>query len=101
MARRTRITSEEALAARRRARRLREELGINPAGVEVILRLRSQVMELQAQLQQTNLAMTANSTRRSVRLVRYRETTIEAEWRDNFDVGENGWASGITRQKGG
>jgi hypothetical protein len=35
---------------RRRARRLARELGVNPAGVEVILRLRSRVVALQARV---------------------------------------------------
>jgi hypothetical protein len=38
------------LAEHRYRRRLKETLGINPAGIEVILRLRSQVVELQTRV---------------------------------------------------
>jgi hypothetical protein len=50
------------LAEHRYRRRLKETLGINPAGIEVILRLRRQVVELQARTHQLEAEL---STRRA------------------------------------
>ena len=44
--------SEEEVAVLRRARRLREEMGINLEGVEVILRLQARLEALQRELEQ-------------------------------------------------
>jgi hypothetical protein len=57
-------------ADQRRARRLKEELGINPAGVEVILRLRRQMVVLQARTQQLEAQLRIEQERSEVRLAR-------------------------------
>jgi hypothetical protein len=61
---------EAAEADQRRARRLKEVLGINPAGIEVILRLRRQVVMLQARTRQLEARLRIEQARSEVRLAR-------------------------------
>ena len=77
-----RIVDEEELALQRSARRLRAELGINAAGVEVILRMRRQMLALQAQMAQLEAELDRHSRRRSARLAAWRSVELEAWWDD-------------------
>jgi hypothetical protein len=63
-------------------RRMREVLGINGAGIEVILRLRSQVMTLQARLRQLETELAMWEAGQNTRLLRHRETCFEASWQE-------------------
>lgn len=63
-------------------RRMREVLGINSAGIEVILRLRSQVTTLQARLRQLETELAMWEARQNTRLLRHRETCFEASWQE-------------------
>ena len=74
------------LAERHYRRRLKETLGINPAGIEVILRLRSQVVELQAQVHQLEAELAIRRARQNTHLVQYREACYEASWYEVVDV---------------
>jgi DNA-binding transcriptional MerR regulator len=65
---------------RRRARRLVRELGVNSSGVEVILRLRSRVVALQARVKQLEGELNAEQARSDARLARYRHEYYEAIW---------------------
>ena len=80
MARTQQMHSEQELALRRCARRLRDELGVNAAGVEVILRMRQQLLDMQSQLAELEAQLAHYSRRRGVRLARYRESYFEARW---------------------
>jgi hypothetical protein len=66
-------------------RRMREVLGINGAGIEVILRLRSQVVTLQARLRQLETELAMWEAGQNTRLVRHRETCFEASWQEMTD----------------
>jgi hypothetical protein len=63
-------------------RRMREVLGINGAGIEVILRLRSQVITLQARLHQLETELAMSQAGQYTRLMRHRETCFEASWEE-------------------
>ena len=82
MPRMRRIVDEEELALQRSARRLRAELGINAAGVEVILRMRRQMLALQAQMAQLEAELDRHARRRSARLAAWRAVELEAWWDD-------------------
>jgi hypothetical protein len=88
MVKRSRIQSAEELAAQRSMRRMRDELGINAAGIEVIVRLRSQIVELQQQVAEMERMLNAHATRRQTRLESYRSILIEATWREWTDEEE-------------
>jgi len=64
----------------RSMRRLQDDLGIDEAAAEAILRLRSQVIELQSQIHQLEAELTAQYTIQHLRLARYREVYYEATW---------------------
>ena len=64
----------------RSQRRLQDDLGINEAAAEAILRLRSQVIELQSRMRQLEAELTAQSASRHLRLARFREVYYEATW---------------------
>jgi hypothetical protein len=82
---RERLRSVADLAEHRYRRRLKETLGINPAGIEVILRLRSQVVELQAQVHQLETELVTRRTEQGTHLVQYREACYEASWYEVVD----------------
>ena len=69
-------------AEQRRARRLAADLGVNPVGVHVILRLRRQVVALQARVQHLEGALRLEQTRSGTRLAQYRHESQEAIWKD-------------------
>ena len=64
----------------RSQRRLQTDLGVDEAAAEVILRLRSQIIELQSQIRQLETELTAQDASRNLRLARYREIYYEATW---------------------
>lgn len=64
----------------RSQRRLQNDLGIDEAAAEMILHLRSQVVELQSRLRQLETELIAQQTSQQVRLTRYREVYYEATW---------------------
>jgi hypothetical protein len=61
-------------------RRLNTDLGVNTSAAEAILRLRSQVIELQSQIRHLETELSAQSASQQMRLARYRETYYEATW---------------------
>lgn len=68
--------------------RLREVLGINAAGVEVILHLRHQVIALQTRVHQLEAQLAVREAGQQVRLTRHRETCWEASWQEMIDTEE-------------
>jgi DNA-binding transcriptional MerR regulator len=65
-------------AEQRRARRLARDLGINPAGVQVVLHLRRQLVALQARVQQLESELKTEQARSQARFARYRQEFHEA-----------------------
>lgn len=61
-------------------RRLKTDLGVNTSAAEAILRLRSQVIELQFQIRHLETELSAQSASQQMRLARYREIYYEATW---------------------
>jgi hypothetical protein len=61
-------------------RRLRDDLRINEAGVESILHLRSQLVQLQIRLHQLEDALNTQDACQQIHLARYREACVEASW---------------------
>jgi hypothetical protein len=64
----------------RSQRRLQDDLGVDEAAAEAILRLRSQVMELQSRIRQLEAELTAQNASQQLRLAHYREVYYEATW---------------------
>jgi hypothetical protein len=64
----------------RRQRRLQDDLGVDEAAAEAILRLRSQVIELQAHIRQLEAELTFQYASQRFRLARYRDVYYEATW---------------------
>lgn len=64
----------------RSKRRLQDDLGVNEIAAEAILRLRSQVIELQSQNRQLETELAAQYASQHIRLSRYREVYFEATW---------------------
>jgi hypothetical protein len=89
MVKRSRNPSAEELAVQRSMRRMRDELGINAAGIEVIMRLRSQIADLQRQVAEMERMMDAHAARHQTRIASYRTILIEATWREWSDEEEN------------
>jgi hypothetical protein len=65
---------------------LREVLGINAAGVEVILRLRTQVMALQTRIHQLEAELAVRQAWQHTRLVEHREMCFEVSWQEVTDT---------------
>ena len=61
-------------------RRLQEDLGVDEAAAETILRLRNQVLELQSRIRLLEAELTAQTANQQLRLTRYREVYYEATW---------------------
>jgi hypothetical protein len=72
--------SEEA--EQRRARRLADDLGVNSAGVQVVLRLRHMVVTLQARVRQLEGELRIERSSSEDRLARYRREYDEASWKE-------------------
>jgi hypothetical protein len=64
----------------RSMRRLQDDLGVDEAAAETILRLRRQVIELQSQIRQLETELAAQYASQHMRLSRYREVYFEATW---------------------
>ena len=64
----------------RSQRRLQDDLGVDEAAVEAILRLRNQVVELQSQIRQLEAELTTQQANQTMRLAQYREVYYEAIW---------------------
>jgi hypothetical protein len=64
----------------RGVRRLQNDLGVDEAAAEAILHLRSQVIELQAQIRRLEAELTAQYASQRMRLSRYQEIYYEAIW---------------------
>ena len=64
----------------RSQRRLQDDLGVDEAAAEVILRLRSQVIELQSHIRKLEIELNAQYASQQLRLARYREVYYEASW---------------------
>jgi len=64
----------------RSKRRLQDDLGVDEAAAEAILRLRRQVIELQSQVRQLEAELKAQYTNQHMRLAYYREGYHEATW---------------------
>ena len=64
----------------RSQQRLQEDLGVDEAAAEAILRLRSQVIELQSHIRQLEAELTDQNASQQLRLARYREVYYEATW---------------------
>ena len=64
----------------RSQRRIQDDLGIDEAAAEAILRLRSQVIELQAHIRQLETELAVQDASQHVRLAQYREVYFEATW---------------------
>jgi hypothetical protein len=69
-------------------RRLREVLGINAAGVEVILRLRSQLIVLQSRVRQLESDLAMSEAGQNARLRQHREACFEASWQQVAELEE-------------
>ena len=78
MARVTHAYTEDELRLQRCARRLRDELGVNAAGVEVIVHMRQQMLDMLSQLAELEAHLSQQRLRRGSRLERYREAYFEA-----------------------
>jgi hypothetical protein len=64
----------------RSQRRLQDDLGIDEAAAEVILRLRRQVIELQSHIRRLEAELSTQYAGQHMRLARYREFYYEANW---------------------
>jgi hypothetical protein len=63
-------------------RRLQEALGVDETAAEAILRLRNQVVELQAHIRHVEAELAIHHASQDMRLGRYREVSYEATWVD-------------------
>jgi hypothetical protein len=64
----------------RSQRRLQDDLGVDEAAAETILRLRCQVIELQSHIRRLEAELTAQYASQHMRLACYREVYYEATW---------------------
>ena len=61
-------------------RRLQNDLDVDEAGVEAILCLRSQVIELQSHIRELEAELAERNANQHMRLAHYREVFFEATW---------------------
>jgi hypothetical protein len=59
-----------------------EELGIDEQDVDVILRLRQQVVTLQVQVRELETQLSTYRAERQIRIVHYRQSYSEPAWRE-------------------
>jgi hypothetical protein len=64
----------------RSQRRLKDDLGIDEAAAEAILRLRKQVIELQSSIRRLEAELNAQDASQQMRLGRRRDFYYEAAW---------------------
>ena len=60
--------------------RLQDDLGIDEVAAETILRLRSQIIELQSHIRRLETELTAQYASQHMHLARYRKFCYEAAW---------------------
>jgi uncharacterized small protein (DUF1192 family) len=60
--------------------RLNNDLGVDEAAIESILRLRDQIIELQSHIRQLEAELTTQNASQQLRLAYYREVYYEATW---------------------
>jgi hypothetical protein len=63
-------------------RRLMEELGIDEQELDLILRLRQQVVNLQVQVRELEAELSTDRAERQIRIVHYRQSYSETAWRE-------------------
>lgn len=61
-------------------RRIQNDLGVNESATELIISLRSQVVELQAQIHQLGVELSTQVDSQRSRLANYQEGYFEATW---------------------
>jgi hypothetical protein len=66
-------------------RHMQEVLGVNAAGIDIILRLRNQVSALQTRLRQLEVEIAMWEAGQHMRLTRHRDTWFEASWQEVAD----------------
>ena len=64
----------------RSQRRLQNDLDVDEVSAEAILRLRSQVIELQSHIRQLEAELAEKNANQQLRLAHYREVFFEATW---------------------
>ena len=64
----------------RSQRRLQDDLGVDEVAAEVILNLRSQVIELQSHIRRLEAELAVHNASQHMRLASYREVYFEATW---------------------
>jgi hypothetical protein len=64
----------------RSQQRIQRDLGLDEAAAEAILHLRTQVIELQAQIHQLEVELAAQNASQQMRLAQYQEFYSEAVW---------------------
>jgi hypothetical protein len=84
----SRSARDPSQSERLRRRHLREVLGINAAGVEVVLRLHNQVIALQARVRQLEAELAVREPGQNTRLTQHREAYFEASWQEVVDPEE-------------
>ncbi len=78
-----RLLQPDDPAYERYCQRLKADLGLSDEAVEIIVRLRNQMMALKSQLNDLESALESHQEINGHRLRRYREIYIEAEWQDD------------------
>lgn len=72
----------DELALERCFQRLKEDLGLDEDAIEVILKLREQVVVLQDRLHSLESTLEIYEAGSSTRLTKYRQVVYEAEWEE-------------------
>jgi hypothetical protein len=76
------VQKENESAYKRYYQRLKEDLGLEDEVIEIIVKLRNQVIFLQTRLQTLQSTLEIHELRYNTRLTRYREIFEEADWED-------------------
>ena len=78
----SRVRNIRSQAEEQCRKRLKRDLGMNDDAVEVIMNLRSQVIALQARLNELESLVEIYDAENGSRLTRYRQVYYEAIWED-------------------
>jgi len=62
--------------------RLKEDLGLDEDAIEVVINLRNQVKGLQARVHTLETSMQFYEEHSGLRITRYRQVIVEAEWKE-------------------